>query len=86
MKAAQTCTRRGSALCNSDALMAELAGTRFAVAVLMRAHHEAATPAIVSALAMVIPVAGALWARALALQRRLPPAKKMTEAGDDRQP
>jgi hypothetical protein len=51
----------------------------------MRAHHEAATSAIVSALAMVIPVAGALWARALSLQRGAPPAKKPTEAGHERE-
>jgi len=51
----------------------------------MRAHHEAATSAIVSALAMVIPVAGALWARAIALQRSVPPAKKTTEAGHGRE-
>ena len=51
----------------------------------MRAHHEAATSAIASALAMVIPVAGALWARAVALQRSVPPAKKTTEAGHERE-
>lgn len=50
----------------------------------MRAHHEAAT-SIVSVLAMVIPVAGALWARATALQRSVPPAKKTTEAGHERE-
>ena len=71
--------------CNSDAFRARPAGTPFAVAALMRAHHEAATSAIVTALAMVIPVAGALWARATALQRSVPPAKKPTEAGHGRE-
>lgn len=51
----------------------------------MRTHHEAATSAIVSALAMVIPVAGALWARVTALQRSGPPAKATREAGDERE-
>jgi hypothetical protein len=51
----------------------------------MRSHHEAATSAIVSALAMVIPVAGALWARAVSLQRTTPPAKQSPEAGHERE-
>jgi hypothetical protein len=51
----------------------------------VRSHHEVATSAIVSALAMVIPVAGALWARAVSLQRGAPPARKPTEAGDERE-
>jgi hypothetical protein len=51
----------------------------------MRGHHEAAASAIVSALAMVIPVAGALWARAMSLQPHAPPAKKATEAGHERE-
>jgi hypothetical protein len=60
-------------------------GTPFAVPAIMRGHHEAAASAIVSALAMVIPVAGALWARAILLQPDTPPAKKKsTEAGHDR--
>ena len=51
----------------------------------MRSHHEAATSAIVSALAMVIPVAGALWARAISLRPTASPAKKATEAGHERE-
>ena len=75
-------TRVFCASCNSDAFRAAGAGTPFAVAAPMRGHHEA-TSAIVSALAMVIPVAGALWARAISLQP--PPAKKSTEAGHERE-
>ncbi|HEX4913176.1 MAG TPA: hypothetical protein VFV51_04420 [Vicinamibacterales bacterium] len=51
----------------------------------MRRHHEAAASAIVSALAMVIPVAGVLWARALSLQRGAPPVKNPREAADERE-
>jgi hypothetical protein len=85
MKQAQPCTRRRGANCNRDAFAARRPGTPFAVGALMRAHHEAATSAIVSALAMVIPVASALWARATALQRGAPPAKTTREAGDERE-
>jgi hypothetical protein len=59
-------------------------GTPFSVAARMRSHHEAATSAIVSALAMVIPVAGALWARAISLQRTTPPAKPCREEAHER--
>jgi hypothetical protein len=51
----------------------------------MRSHHEAATSVIVSALAMVIPVAGALWARAVSLRRPASPAKPSREDGHERQ-
>lgn len=51
----------------------------------VRRHHEAAASAIVSALAMVIPVAGVLWARALSLQRGAPPVKNPREAADERE-
>jgi hypothetical protein len=51
----------------------------------MRRHHEAAAAAIVSALAMVIPVAGALWARAVSLQRTPPPANHSPEAGHEQE-
>jgi hypothetical protein len=54
------------------------AGTTFALRRSMRRHHEAATSAIVAALAMAIPVAGGLWARWTSLQR--PPAKPVKPA------
>jgi hypothetical protein len=50
----------------------------------MRRHHEAAASAIVSALTMVIPVAGGLWARLVTLRKIAPPPEK-SEAPDDRQ-
>jgi hypothetical protein len=51
----------------------------------MRSHHEATTSAIVSALAMVIPVAGVLWARAISLKPTAPAAKPSREDGHERQ-
>jgi hypothetical protein len=51
----------------------------------MRRHHET-TSAIVSALVMVIPVAGGLWARFVALQKSASATAKPSEAGHERQP
>jgi hypothetical protein len=65
---------------------AEIRGTAFALLCAMRRHHEAATTAIVSALAMVIPVAGGLWARLVMLRKAAPPSEKPSEAGDERHP
>jgi hypothetical protein len=64
---------------------AEFYGTAFALPCVMRRHHEAATNAIVSALAMVIPVAGGLWARLVTLRKTAPPSEKPSEAGNERQ-
>jgi hypothetical protein len=50
----------------------------------MRRHHEQATTAIVEALAMVLPVAGGLWARLVAL-RKTPSPEKPSEASHERQ-
>jgi hypothetical protein len=58
-------------------------GTRFAVHAVMRRHHET-TSAIVSALVMVIPVAGGLWARFVALQKAASPIPP--EANHEQQP
>jgi hypothetical protein len=50
----------------------------------MRRHHEAATTAIVEAIAMVIPVAGGLWARLITLRKTAPPPEKPPEACHER--
>jgi hypothetical protein len=49
----------------------------------MRRHHEAAS-AIVTALAMVIPVAGGLWARLVSLRASETPPEKPAEAAHER--
>jgi hypothetical protein len=50
----------------------------------MRRHHDATASAIVSALAMVIPVAGGLWARLVSLRAAKTPPEKPTEAAHER--
>ncbi|HEX8027632.1 MAG TPA: hypothetical protein VF491_04175 [Vicinamibacterales bacterium] len=52
----------------------------------MRRHHETAMSAIVATVAMVIPVAGGLWARVISLRKSATPPEKPAEAGDERQP
>jgi hypothetical protein len=78
--------RRPATRCNCDALHPGNYGTRFAVCGLMRRHHEATTTTIVSALAMVIPVAGGLWARVISLRKTAAPSEKPAEASDERKP
>jgi hypothetical protein len=51
----------------------------------MRRHHEAAASAIVTALVMVIPVAGGLWARWTSLQRSVAAPEKAAEADHERE-
>jgi hypothetical protein len=51
----------------------------------MRRHHEAAASAIVTALVMVIPVAGGLWARWTSLQRPVAAPEKAAEADHERE-
>jgi hypothetical protein len=51
----------------------------------MRRHHETAASALVSALVMVLPMAGGLWARLISLQKIAPPPEKPSEAGHERQ-
>jgi len=50
----------------------------------MRRHHEAAASAIVSAVVMVLPVAGGLWARLVSLRAAQTPPKKLAEAAHER--
>jgi hypothetical protein len=50
----------------------------------MRRHHEQAATAIVEALAMVLPVAGGLWARLVALRKTTTPPEKVSEADHER--
>jgi hypothetical protein len=52
----------------------------------VRRHHEQAATTIVEAIAMVLPVAGGLWARLIALRKGAPPPEKASEAGHERQP
>jgi hypothetical protein len=82
---AQTAARRRRRSCNSDARALFARERRLLWAAIVRRHHEAAASAIVSALAMVIPVAGVLWARAVSLQRGAPPATRPREAADERE-
>ena len=53
--------------------------------VIVRRHHEAAATALVSALAMVIPVAGGLWARLVSIRAGTQPPEKPAEADHDRE-
>ena len=57
----------------------------FALGARMRRHHEPAATAIVEALVMVLPVAGGLWARLVALKKAPAPPEEPPEAGHERQ-
>jgi hypothetical protein len=39
----------------------------------MRRHHEGVTSAIVPAIAMLVPVAGVIWARLISIRGTPPP-------------